>query len=288
MKRLLPIFIFATGALSASAISLSDVKWHNEATDTTRLTALLDKARAIDSPTAQGRVAAIALEFVGTPYVAHTLEGTPERLTVNVDELDCTTYVETVLALAKTIGDHRRSWRDYLHSLESLRYRNGTMRDYGSRLHYISDWIIDNTHRGNITEVTNRSPRLDYTVKTLDFMSANRDSYPALKDSAQYERIIDVERGYRSHRYPVIKTTSLTAKDVNAMLHEGDVVALTTKVKGLDVSHLGFIVKGDDGQFHLLHASSRAGKVIIDPLPLYEYLRRSKSLTGIRVIRLKD
>lgn len=288
MKFLLPILITVACAPNLLAIGQADIRWHNESTDTTKIANLLDKAWSIESPTAQGRVAPIAREFIGTPYVAHTLEGSPEKLTINVDELDCTTFVETVLALAKTVGDHRRSWRDYVHSLESLRYRGGEMRDYASRLHYISDWIIDNTHRGNVIETTNRSPRLDHTVKTLDFMSANRSKYPTLKDSLQMERIIDVERGYRSHRYPIIKTSNLTAKDVIATLREGDVVALTTKINGLDVSHLGILVKGDDGLFHLLHASSKAGKVIIDPLPLAEYLRRSKTATGIRVIRLKD
>ena len=41
------------------------------------------------------------LNFLKTPYVAHTLEvNEEEKLVVNFDEVDCTTFVEYVLALA--------------------------------------------------------------------------------------------------------------------------------------------------------------------------------------------
>lgn len=44
-----------------------------------------------------------ALFFRGTPYVASTLEKEPEGLVVNLRELDCTTFAETVLALSRTL-----------------------------------------------------------------------------------------------------------------------------------------------------------------------------------------
>lgn len=41
------------------------------------------------------------LNFLKTPYVAHTLEvNEEEKLVVNFDEVDCTTFVEYVLALS--------------------------------------------------------------------------------------------------------------------------------------------------------------------------------------------
>lgn len=70
-------------------------------------------------------------------------------------------------------------------------------------------------------------------------------------------------------------------------LKGGDIIALTTKTSGLDVSHMGIIVIEKDGP-HLLHASSKEGKVIIDKLPLVEYMRKAHQLTGIRVLRLQD
>lgn len=143
------IFIATAGISSFS----QHIKWHNEASDTTRINRLLTKAAAIPDP--EKRVAALANEFIGTPYVAGTLESADgEQLTVNIDEVDCTTLVDNIMALALTAGEHRTSWRDFVYNLERIRYRGGSINGYPSRLHYISDWIIDNSHRGNFTEAT--------------------------------------------------------------------------------------------------------------------------------------
>lgn len=200
--------------------------------------------------------------------------------------MDCTTFIETVVTIAYTAGERRNSWRDYVHNLEKIRYRNGSISDYASRLHYFSDWVVDNTHRGTIKEYTTRMPENDWMVKTLDFISQNRDLYPALSDSIQYERIKSCEIGYRNHRFPYIKAGRLLSKPFMAALKDGDIVALTTKKPGLDVTHLGIIVK-KDGIPYLLHASSKHGKVIVDDLPLNDYIKRS-SATGIRIIRLNE
>ncbi|MDE7407055.1 MAG: DUF1460 domain-containing protein, partial [Muribaculaceae bacterium] len=126
-----------------------------------------------------------------------------------------------------------------------------------------------------------------YQVKTLDFMSTHRDKYPQLADSVQFERIKNTEIGYRSHRYPFIKTSRIGAKVTAAALNEGDIVVLTTSVPGLDVSHMGIIVI-ESGMPHLLHASSATGKVVVDKATLYDYMRRNKKITGLRVLRMAD
>ena len=200
--------------------------------------------------------------------------------------MDCTTFVETVVALALTVENHRCSWIDFLDMLETIRYRNGYADGYASRLHYISDWVITNTHRGYIKDVTDRIPQSDVQIKTLDFMSRNRSKYPALSDSATFEGIKNMEVGYRSHRFPYIKSARLSSKPIINALKGGDIVALTTKTNGLDVSHVGILVIEKDGP-HLLHASSKEGKVVIDKLPLTEYMRKAHQLTGIRVLRLQ-
>lgn len=258
-------------------------RFHNESSDTTKITNLLISLDKMKPSSIQELVAEAGREFIGTPYVASTLEIEPEMVTVNLDELDCTTFVETAVAMAMTVINHRTSWHDYIYNLEQLRYRNGSVNGYPSRLHYISDWIVDNNHRGNLQEVTSRVGKADYAVKTLDFMSTHRNSYKALKDSANFAQVKNAEVGYRSHRFPYIKTMNVKSADIK----EGDIIAITTNVKGLDVSHLG-IATLKDGVVHLMHASSKAGKVIIDPLPLSEYLRKNRSATGIRVIRIKE
>lgn len=288
MKKILSFtfFILAVHFYSC-AISLNNVRFHNESTDTTIITEILIKAHDANPATANDRIGFIARQFLGKPYVAHTLEGETEMLTINIDQLDCTTFVETVIAMAYTVGEGRTSWRDYIHNLERIRYRDGKLNGYASRLHYISDWIVNNSYRGNFKEVTSNFKNVSYVVKTIDFMSTHRKSYKSLTDSCEYERMKNYEVGYRNHRFPYIKTSSLRDKSTRLQLKDGDVIALTTNTKGLDVSHMGLIAMVD-GEPHLMHASMKAMKVIIDPLPLYDYLNKSKSLTGIRVIRLND
>ncbi len=270
---------------TAHAVNPGQTRWTNEESDTTRITEILVEASSKDLSTPNETMAFIGKKFIGTPYTASTLEGTPEMLTVNLDGMDCTTFIETVAAMAITIAENRNSWQDYLYNIENLRYRHGKMDGYSSRLHYVSDWIVDNTHRGNIREVTDRLPGSAYQVKTLDFMTGHRDSYPALKDSMEFERMKSVEVGYRSHRFPYIKSAALQGKGMASTLQSGDIIAFTTKTAGLDVSHLGIILI-EDGVVRLLHASSKAGKVVVDPQPLAEYLRKNRNITGGRIIRI--
>lgn len=287
IKNILLFGIMSLTAQCANAILPSEVRWHNEANDTTAITNILIEASELEAKSPNDVVAFIGKKFIGTPYVPGTLEGTPEMLTINVDELDCTTYIDVVAAMAVTIEERRNSWQDFLHNLERMRYRQGYVDGYASRLHYISDWIVTNSHNGLLKDVTDRLPHSAYQVKTLDYMSRHRESYPALKDSAEYERIKNMEVGYRSHRYPYLKSTTLMGKNGDKALKDGDIVALTTKTDGLDVSHMAIIVIEKDGA-HLMHASSKEGKVVIDKLPLGEYLRKNRNISGLRVIRIQE
>lgn len=268
-------------SLSAVAINLPEVRFHDEHSDTLKIAELLDRAstQKLQSPNAW--VSYFANQLTGTPYKEATLEGTPEMLTIDMSEFDCTTFVETVLALALTAEERRWSWRDFIHNLQQLRYRGGNIDGYSSRLHYMSDWVIDNTSMGFVRDYTSAVGNANYIVKSLDFMTEHRDSYPALSDSTEYARMKTRENAYRGHRYPYIKKSGVKG----AQLRDGDIVMLVTSAKGLDVSHIGLITMKDKTPY-LLHASSKAGKVVIDPLPLTEYLRKQTSTQGIRVIRL--
>lgn len=291
MKRFFSSLITAAVSLSAAAaIPMQNVAFHNEALDTAAITSvLIEVQQALPAVKAQERVEALGKAFLGSPYTAGTLDNGDgeETLTVNMEEFDCTTYVETMLALAYTLGENRTSWRDFVYNLERMRYRNGTVNGYPSRLHYASDWIVDNVHRGNLKEVTSQIAEPAYQVKTIDFMTANRDKYPALKEDAAFQKMANVERGYRNHRFPYIKSTKTASKDVAGNLREGDIILIVTKIPGLDVQHMG-IATFVNGVPHLMHASSAEGKVVVDKLPLPEYLRRNRSALGIRVLRLAE
>lgn len=286
MKKYLFLAILsAITVMDASA--LANVRFHDEANDTTRINEILTDAASKRFDTPSERCGYIARKFIGKPYAASTLEQTPELVTVNIDEFDCTTFVETVLAMAYTVGESRTSWRDFVYNLERLRYRGGELGGYSSRLHYVCDWVIDNTHRGNIKDATQIFPKVNHIVRTIDFMSSNRDRYPALADSAEYARIKNVEIGYRSHRFPYIKTIDLNGKETKACFIDGDAAALVSSLKNIDVTHMGFIVI-ENGEPYLLHASSTSGKVEVSEKNLHDYLKRNRTLSGVRVIRLTE
>lgn len=279
LKNLITSFAF----FACFSLHAQYINWHNEASDTIIINNLLNDAVKISDP--EERIFALAQSFINTPYKAGTLESTDgEKLTVNLDEVDCTTLIDNVVSLAITAGENRTSWRDFIYNLERLRYRKGKINGYASRLHYISDWIVDNSHRGNIIEATDICDFVSYEIKTLNFMSANRNLYPALADPATYAKIKEAEIGYRNHKFSYIKSSRVN-KAAKTFLHTGDIIALCTGKKGLDVSHMGILFIDEKGTPFLLHASSKAGKVILDSTPLSKYLSNNR-LTGIRVIRI--
>lgn len=278
-------FSFMTG-LAQSYGSLHMVRWDDEARDTIRINQILHDAHTLNCTTPGQTVAAIGKMFVGTPYVAHTLEGETEALTVSLDRLDCTTFVEMVMALAKTANENRLSWRDFLYNLEHIRYRGGELNGYASRLHYICDWVLDNCYRDNIKDVTTNFPQVSYAVKSIDFMTSNKSRYAALADTTAYDRIRSVEEGFRNYRFPYIKASHLANKKAKAVFREGDILAFTTSIKNLDVTHMGIIVGGSDGEWHVMHASSTNGQVEITTIALQTFLKRNPSMTGVRVLRL--
>lgn len=277
----------ALGNTSAQAADIERMRFHCE-NDTMKINSLLMEGLQSGLSNPNELVCFYAHKLEGTPYVAHTLEGDSEMLTINIDELDCTTFIETLYALTRTTLNGRYSWRDYAHHLEDLRYRRGEMGDYSSRLHYISDWIIDNSNRGNLVDVTSDIKCVRYKIKDINYMSTHRDSYPSLANDTIYEKIKNFEVGYRNHRFPYIKKESLNSKDVKAAVRRGDFVGLVTRIDGLDISHLGIVELDSEGNIVLLDASSIGMKVMLESIDLKHQLSKNPKNEGVRFFRLTN
>ena len=268
----------------AHAASVTEMRFHCDS-DTVVINNLLMQGYESGLTDANALIEFYARKLLGTPYVAHTLEGDKEMLTINIHQLDCLTFIESLYALTRTTLGKRYSWRDYAANIENVRYRGGKMGDYSSRIHYISEWIIDNNVRGNLVEVTPDLPHVDYMVKNIDYMTHHPGSYSQLKnDSAMVEKIRRHE--LRNHRFPYLKRSWLNDKAVKAALRSGDFVTLVTNIEGLDVSHNGIIIVDEKGDPCLLHASMSGGKVMLESKSLFKFLERSKSNIGIRVFRM--
>jgi hypothetical protein len=232
-----------------------------------------------------------ARQFHGIPYVAHTLEvNDNEQLVVNTRQLDCTTLVETVTALTICVQQEKRQWTDYLKTLRTLRYRQGVMDGYTSRLHYFTDWIGDKQLMGIVSEIQGPNPPFTALQKVkVSYMSQHPQSYKALKANAALVPIIKRQEQAltgKSYRYipkQVIKNTQLLRQTIK----DGDIIAITCNKKGLDIAHLGFAVWQKDG-LHLLNASSIHHKVVTEPMTIRQYLQKHSTFTGVRIIRIKD
>ena len=230
-----------------------------------------------------------ARSFIGKPYVAHTLEvGDKERLVVNTRELDCTTLVETVTALTKCAYQKKYTYAAYRAALQAMRYRNGKIDNYTSRIHYFTEWITENSKTGLVTEIQQPNPPFTavQTVK-VNYMSQHPQSYKALKAHPEYvPEIRRMEQRVSGQQFRFIPKARVgRSAELRQAVKDGDIIAITCNKAGLDIAHLGFAV-WKNGNLHLLNASQLHKQVIEEPMTLWQYLRQHPSHTGIRIIRI--
>ena len=227
-----------------------------------------------------------AKKMLGVPYVAGTLDGNEEeQLVVLVDSLDCTTFVETVLAFC--IADKRgeRDFEGFKNALTDIRYRDGILNGYTSRLHYFSDWIRNNEQMGFVKECTSVTACSQPKELWLDFMTTHVDSYLPMKKNPELVKVMAThEKNWQGTIVSYIPKEKLDLPSDELKIKDGDVLALVTNIKGLDVVHVGFAF-WKNNQLHLLHASSSAKKVIEDPKTQYESSKNTKAHIGLRAIR---
>ena len=274
---LLWLAITAWGAESAVAVDY-------ETADSVKVLQLLNIGS--QQPKGANLMVFFARQLLGVPYVAKTLENNKEeKLVVNLRQLDCTTYVETVLALTLCTRHGQNTFADYCRQLQLIRYRNGEV-NYPTRLHYFTEWIEDNTRLGFVTE--RQAPNPPFTaVQTLNinFMTSHANLYPMLTDKPAWINIIaNTERSLTGKRYRYIPKESIAnTKLFRQTIHNGDIIAITTTKQGLDTSHIGIAVWHRDG-LHLLNASQIRKVTVEEPMTLRTYMQKHPSQQGIRII----
>jgi hypothetical protein len=235
-------------------------------------------------------IAEIGRTFVGTAYVPRTLEVEgPETLVINFRGLDCVTFVENAFALARFVKaggaarltDRPAAEAAYSRLLAELRYRDGVIDGYPSRLHYFSDWIADNARRGIVMDMGGELGG-ERDGEPIDFMSTHPDAYRQLADAANLERVRATERALTSGGRVYVPEGRIA--DVAAGIRDGDVIAATSTVAGLDVAHTGLAL-WVDGSLHLLHAPLVGDSVEISTVPLAERILSINGQDGILVAR---
>lgn len=242
-----------------------------------------------DRPLSEAMVAC-AEHFKGTPYVAGTLEEGPETLLVDTRRTDCILFVEMCLAMTVTSRSDSPDFERYCGILRSLRYRDGRVDGYASRLHYTSEWLRQAENLGYLFDITGRvgGERLQ---QRFFFMSKHPKSYRQLAaaqegDSlamSQLECIRAAEARLDEGRYFLLRQENIAA---NAdRIQSGDIISFNSTVPGLDIAHVGIALREGD-TLTFIHASSVQGKVVISSEPLADYVIGRKDVDGIRVARL--
>jgi len=220
--------------------------------------------------------------FLGTPYIAHSLEQPgEEHLVINLRGFDCLTLVENCLAFARCLSAGKTSFDDFRAELTRIRYADGVIQGYTSRLHYFTGWMADNGRKGIVQDVTMAVGGEEYR-KTINFMSAHREKYAQLADDTALARVKNAEADLSGN--PLCRVPSAKIASILDSLRNGDIIGTVTTMEGMDIAHTGMVIV-KDGTAKFLHAPLSGGAVTISEGSLAEYARRNKSMTGIVVGR---
>ena len=109
--------------------------------DSLRIDSILHKSKSVSFNSGAERLLFFAGSMKGIPYQGGTLDrDSNEKLVVRTDSLDCTTYVENVLALYLASAKQNPEYRDYIESLTRIRYReSGYYRPAGKGFRKLRD-----------------------------------------------------------------------------------------------------------------------------------------------------
>jgi hypothetical protein len=193
--------------------------------------------------------------LLGKPYAIDPLVGgpdEPERFVIDFRAFDCVTFVETVLALARS-----HSARGFAAELRLTRYRHGEIT-WRTRLHYFSDWLRANQRRGALR----------------------------LRTAGDGARLVDTRLGTlaglpeRRARFHVVGKRQLHR--ALPRITDGSVVAFASVRARLDFFHVGLIFRmageRNAGGLVLVHASKSGGGVVREPLVAFLQRNRTRGI----------
>lgn len=238
-----------------------------------------------------------ARAMLGQEYVPNTQEGREEKLRIYLTKTDCILFVDNTLGLVRTAQQYRdqASFEHLAELLEPMRFdevrRAKGYEPYATRVHYVTEWIARGVARDIFRDLTPELGGVPDTRK-IDFMFMHPDSYAALtgesptaavnrRDIARMEDELDwIPRSY----IPKDKVPG-----IESQIRSGDILCFATSIVGLDYSHVVIAYRAKKGdRLSFIHASSAAGKVIIEPRTLEAYLQAHGKISGISVLRLNQ
>ena len=252
----------------------------------------------------QQLVVKVALQLLNTPYVASTLEAEPEQLQVFLDKTDCILFVELSACMALTLkglritqagdGEHfsvrqtpsvvkaEPSYQLLCDNIRNMRYRLGVVDGYASRIHYTSEWLLQNQTNGILREYTADLGR--EFAQHFSYMSEHPANYRQLADNAaELARIRQIEEHLDAQKpYFFISQEQLRSPYVISQIQSGDIITFLSPREGLDLAHVALAYEYN-GEMHFIHASYKQGRVVIEEKTLADY-----AVNGIRISRFNN
>ncbi len=228
------------------------------------------------------RMGKIGMLMLGTAYVGGTLEGDSEICRIDLTGLDCVTFFENVLGMARITKKHDANFDSFVKEITRTRYRGGKLDGYTSRLHYTADWIADNDKKGVVSDITKELGGIEFPLK-VSFMSEHPQFYaPMAADSTLIPEIARIEQEINEQKHYYIPKENI--KEIESKLQTGDIIAIATNKEGLDYAHTGLAYRDERGRLRFLHASIVRKRVFLDKT-ISSYLKTVTSHIGITVAR---
>jgi hypothetical protein len=198
-----------------------------------------------------------------TPYVVEPLgEGPKGEISkaplYRFDGFDCTTFVETVMALALSTTP-----AEFKARMNQIRYKDGSV-NYVMRNHFTSvDWIPNNQAYGFVKDITLQvaGAHTKWSQTWIDkagWYAKKGDEFAGLGE--------DIPKTLAQLAY-IAKEDLLNIKGLEDRIPSGSIFSLVrpnwdlVNAAGtrMDVSHQGFLIR-EDGILYMVHASNGAGR----------------------------
>ncbi|MEM9015415.1 MAG: N-acetylmuramoyl-L-alanine amidase-like domain-containing protein [Verrucomicrobiota bacterium] len=280
-------------AVKSATLSQPRLPWSTVFKGETKFRALCEKARRenIASRPIGDRTLAFGHALCGTPYVNYTLEidDRIESPSVNFLGLDCWTFYEASLAMARLVKNPSSHWtkEGLLHYIELERYRSGRCDGtYVSRMHHLEEVFADNEKRGLGTNVTASlgGLRLQRRVKYMQTQTAVRNSRYLRTNPSMTTDMARIENHIST--LPVYYIPNSKVASIESKLKNGDVLAIVSNWHSTYTSHVGLAAR-EGSTCRFMHASSSRskGRQCLVDARISEYLREKSSNMGLIVFR---
>ena len=202
-------------------------------------------------------------QFLNVDYKESTLIGnidTPEVFVINLRGVDCFTYVDYIEAMRLS-----SSFLEFKDKLRTIRYQSGNI-NFLNRNHFFTDWEYFNSLY--VVDVTEKigGDETKMVLKTLN--DKNDGTYflpgiPPKKRKIQYIPLDAID------------------DEMVSKLISGDYIGIYSNQDGLDVSHVGIIIKEGDKVYFRHASSSKGNRKVVDE----DFMSYISDKPGIIILR---